>query len=124
MVEVSKVHNFDAIDAADKQEDGKVDQKQSGYSRFSSSMLTVRYYIIRALGCPVPGLPAKFPIIGGRTFVELLLSLALLAIGAIATGGSGAIADYLCAATILLSMRYNILTFVFGLSFERGMVHL
>jgi NAD(P)H-flavin reductase len=95
-------------------------REEDGSSRMGNFMSDVRYYIIRTIGCPVPFLPASVPVIGGRSFIEIFLSAAVIALGVLISGGSGAIADYICAVTILLSMRYNILTVLFGISFERA----
>lgn len=90
------------------------------FAKTSTLLKAFRYYIIRMISCPVPGLPSFIPIIGGKTAVELVATAAIIVIGTLSSGTSGKAADYLGAVTILLCMRHNILTLVFGISFERG----
>ena len=89
-------------------------------SRTAAFLTSLRYYVILAVGCPVPFLKSSVPVIGGRTVIELLGAAATITLGVMLAGTSGRSADYLCAITILLCMRNNILTLLFGLSFERG----
>lgn len=92
----------------------------SSSSTTATFLKSLRYYVILAVGCPVPFLKSSVPVIGGRTMIELLGAAATIALGVMLSGTSGRSADYLCAMTILLCMRNNILTLLFGLSFERG----
>lgn len=85
-----------------------------------------RYWIIRKLSCPVRCLPAKTPVIGGRSFLELaIICLAygiILAITSKAdTGGSGSITSAIGGICVLLGLRHNVFTMVFAISFERAL---
>lgn len=112
--EAKKLHSDEAGDSS------SATGEPGSCSKYTSALITLRYYIILLVGCPVPFLQSSVPVVGGRTVVELLGAAATVLLGVLLTGNSGRRADYLCAMTILLCMRNNILTLIFGLSFERG----
>mmetsp|Transcript_26197 Transcript_26197/g.44193 ORF Transcript_26197/g.44193 Transcript_26197/m.44193 type:complete len:553 (+) Transcript_26197:100-1758(+) len=94
----------------------RTDHWWKSYRDFAS----FRYAVIRCISVPVPFLSHKIPIIGGRTFVELIVVLAIFALG-IATAGGGGTTNVLFGLTILISMRFNVLTLIFGIPFERAL---
>lgn len=83
-----------------------------------------RYFLIRLVSCPVPYLSAKIPVLGGRTFVEIGLMVAVCIIVLKKSvkdfKKAGKVLDYLMALMIVLGMRSNILTLMFGVSFDRA----
>lgn len=86
----------------------------------------LRYHCIRLISCPIPGLSNDFPVIGGRTFIEVVIIVSIFGLGAVlATSAgfedSGEIADVFCAVAVLFGLRNNILELVFGISFERAL---
>ena len=84
----------------------------------------IRYILIRLSSCPVPYLSAKIPILGGRTFVEIGLMIVVCVIVLKKSvrdfKKAGKVLDYLMALMIVLGMRSNILTIMFGVSFDRA----
>jgi predicted ferric reductase len=94
-----------------------------GKSRWRDYLASIRYLIIRTIGCPVPFLQNWIPILGGRTLIELVM----IAVACVVTipqalsdfKGAGTVADYLMMITIVLGFRNNVLTYILGMSFER-----
>jgi hypothetical protein len=89
------------------------------------SMLSIRYKVIRALTFKMQCIPTSFPIIGGRTLIELINLL----IGVVFciylalytnTGNSGSYAAIIAGIAICLGLRNNIFTLLFNVSFERA----
>jgi hypothetical protein len=84
----------------------------------------MRYYLIRLMSCPVPYLSAKVPVIGGRTVVEIALMLIVCIIvmqkACEDFKDAGKVLDYLLAVMVILGMRNNILTLMFGISYDRA----
>jgi hypothetical protein len=86
-------------------------------------LASIRYLIIRTIGCPIPFLQNWIPILGGRTIIELLM----IVVACVVTipqslsdyKGAGVVADYLMMITILFGFRNNALTYLLGMSFER-----
>lgn len=80
---------------------------------------------MRLVSCPVPGLKASFPIIGGHTLIELLcfLMLVLMAISLAMPDNkdAGEIGDLFGAATTIFGLRNNLLHVLFGISYERAL---
>lgn len=93
-----------------------------GYHTFAS----IRYWIIRYLTCPIPGLKRSIPVIGGKSFLELIISGLVLIMVLVYSlrsdaGGVGQVANYLGMLLILLIMRNNFILSIFmGLSFENA----
>ena len=83
---------------------------------------SIRFWVLRAFSTPVPLIPNSILIVGGRTIIEVV-ALILFA----ATALSGMWGSYQSAAekfggiTIILGFRNNILSGVFGISFERAL---
>lgn len=86
-------------------------------------MHTLRYLIIRAISCPMPGLPSSTPVLGDKSLLELVVATATIILGVLLAGSSQHKADYICALCILLCTRYNVLACVFKISRERGMLN-
>jgi hypothetical protein len=86
-------------------------------------LASIRFLIIRTIGCPIPFLPNWIPILGGRTLIELIM----MAVACYVTipeslqdfKEAGVVADYLMAVVILCGFRNNALTYLLGMSFER-----
>jgi predicted ferric reductase len=84
-----------------------------------------RYLLVRAFGCPMPGLSSFIPFIGGRTAFEVIVfifSFFACISKAVedAEGVAGQTMDKLIFVTVMLAMRNNPLMIVFGMSFERA----
>ena len=99
-----------------------------------ASFYKARYLTIRHLTCPVPYLPHSFPIIGGKSVLEcsyFFLALILLVVfcridgeGAMAdTHASGWFTGAFGALTVLLALKNNIASIMFGISFERALFY-
>ena len=84
-----------------------------------------RYWCMRLVSCPVPGLKASIPIIGGRTLIEILcfFLLVLMAISLALPDNkdAGEIGDLFGAATTIFGLRNNLLQVLFGISYERAL---
>lgn len=89
----------------------------------SNSGTNVRYVIIRNMF--VVKLPMSVPLLGGRTISELLAITILVLIGLVGAmsgeEGSGSVASMLGFLLILTGLRYNLLGFFLGISFERAL---
>jgi hypothetical protein len=118
---------------ASKQQDGcdmhpldSTQLRQIGRRRNNPCMSTyqrIRYFLIRLMSCPVPGLKANIPVLGACTLVDLCL-MAIVCSVVLSKSvhnfkKAGKVLDYLIAIMILISMRSNLLTILFGISFER-----
>lgn len=84
-----------------------------------------RYALIRASSLPV-AVPSKFPVLGGKNIIEVGVMLLIFAAGiAVTLGsgeeGSGSVASWIAGFGVLLGLRNNPLTLVFGISFERAL---
>lgn len=84
----------------------------------------LRYGLIRFLS--VGSVSAKTFIIGGKSFIEVLILLLIFGAGLFLTLTSGALGSGSCASWVagmgvLLGLRNNPLTLVFGISFERAL---
>jgi NADPH oxidase len=93
-----------------------------------SQYINFRYLIIRFFTIPLKCLPVSFPFIGGRTLIELLYIILGIVISIAIfskqdTDDSGSISTILAGASVLFSLRNNILTIVCGVSFERAMFY-
>jgi NADPH oxidase len=95
---------------------------------YLSRLKNLRYLIVRIISCPLPFITNYIPIIGGKSAVEILSIFALIIITlavCLATGKDGIaignIADGIFGATIVLGLRNNLLTLLFGISFERAL---
>jgi hypothetical protein len=90
---------------------------------WADHLASIRYFIIRAIGCPIPFLQNWIPILGGRTLIELTMMVvacyASIPESLSDVKEAGAVADYLMTLTILLGFRNNALTYLLGMSFER-----
>eukprot|EP00388_Colpodella_angusta_P001400 GDKJ01004485.1.p1 GENE.GDKJ01004485.1~~GDKJ01004485.1.p1 ORF type:complete len:568 (-),score=40.25 GDKJ01004485.1:1338-3041(-) len=98
----------------------------SNNSSFVHGFYRARYWFIRHTTCPIPFLPARFPVIGGRSLLEILLIMLFIAVtayvGATTDAESlGSLASSLGAIAVVLGFRNNILTLVFTVSFERAL---
>mmetsp|Transcript_14500 Transcript_14500/g.27116 ORF Transcript_14500/g.27116 Transcript_14500/m.27116 type:complete len:558 (+) Transcript_14500:142-1815(+) len=84
-----------------------------------------RYWCMRLVSCPMPGLKASFPIIGGRTLIEIIcfLMLVLMAVSLAMPDNkdAGEIGDLFGAATTIFGLRNNLLQVLFGISYERAL---
>lgn len=85
-----------------------------------SLLSDIRYIIIRTVSCPVPFLTNDVPLIGGRSFAELLIMVAMAALFFV-TAGSGSTESIICAMLVLFGLRNNVLAAIFGVSFERAL---
>ena len=79
----------------------------------------LRYLIIRTISVPVPFFSHQIPIVGGRTAIELVIMAAVAALSILAAGGGGQ-SDVMSGLLVLLAMRWNVLTVVLGIPFERA----
>ena len=100
-------------------------QYSSGPSSVQGRLASCRYWCMRLVSCPVPGLKASVPIIGGRTLVEVIC-VAVLIFMAISLAlpsnqGAGHYGDFFGAATTILGLRNNLLQVLFGISYERAL---
>jgi predicted ferric reductase len=93
-----------------------------------SSIKNFRYLVVRLISCPIPFIRNDIPIIGGKSFIETAALFLIIIITVIVCFGKkkdaqslGHIADGLFAATVVLGLRNNVLTFLFGISFERAL---
>lgn len=96
---------------------------ESAYNFIISSLLYLRYLLVRLFTIPVPFFSNKIPILGGRTVIELAMIGIAFYLG-ITTAMSqfktaGIVTDYLLSITIILAFRHNVLTYFFNISFER-----
>lgn len=89
------------------------------------SLLNFRYKVIRALTFKIQCISPSFPIIGGRTLIEIITIL----IGVLFcvyccfytnTSDSGSLVAMLGGMAIFLGLRNNIFTLLFSVSFERA----
>lgn len=84
----------------------------------------IRYSVTRIISYPFPGFAAWIPYIGGKTSAQTLIccSGALLSIfySLLDTEHKGGkMTDITLAIVVALSMRKNMMTFLFGISYER-----
>lgn len=100
--------------------------KEDGFDS-SNIIISIRYFLVRFLSCPTPGLRNSIPIIGGRTVPELIVILGIPAVtigyfikGAVAPE---TLADYAGFVAVILGLRHNILGILFGISFERAVFY-
>lgn len=86
-----------------------------------------RFFLIRLLSCPVPGLMSCVPIVGGRTVPELVIifgvPLIALAIVFGAKFDAGNMSDFMGMVAIALGLRHNFMAVLFGISFERAVYY-
>ena len=84
----------------------------------------LRYFLIRLTSCPVPYLSAKIPVIGGRSAVEvglmIVISIMVLHKSCENFKKAGKVLDIMLAIMIVLGIRTNLLTIMFGVSFDRA----
>ncbi len=102
------------------------DQKYVPNSSIFSFPIKIRFWIVRFFTCPIPFLSMNDPFIGGKSFIELfgLAFVLAISINFCLSGGAknaGHIADYLGGIMIVFGMRNNILSILFGVSFERAL---
>lgn len=81
---------------------------------------TWRYAQLRAIAIPVPCLPVKVPLIGGRSAAELLIMGFTALIFIILVFSQKSFLDICIAICVVLALRNNILDLLFGISFERA----
>eukprot|EP01038_Epipyxis_sp_PR26KG_P008087 gene8087-10955_t len=89
-------------------------------------LASLRYSIIRATSVPAPfvGKNSVY-LIGGRSIIELLVIIAVfvvvLGMFTIGKDGSanGRVTDFVMAATVIISLRNNILSVLIGMGYER-----
>jgi hypothetical protein len=92
-----------------------------------SAYASIRYFFVRSLCCPVPFMPQTLPVIGGKTLLEIVISILVLLIVAamVFTRGDpnsiGTITQYLGVIMILLALRRISFMSFFGISFERAL---
>lgn len=102
-----------------------VSSNKSFLENLFSSWISFRYLVVRALTCPVPCLPMKISFIGGKSFIEIVALIVTFGITikfSLKTSSSaGYVADYLGGVLVLCGMRNNVLTVLFGVSFERAL---
>jgi predicted ferric reductase len=86
----------------------------------------MRFLLIRALSCPVPGLSSKtVPLIGGRTGLEIIVCI-IIAAAVVAfslVGDAGSVLAASIFVAVILGLRTNVLEIVFGVSFERALYY-
>ena len=92
-------------------------------------LINFRYHLVRLLSIPVPFVPNKIPIIGGRTLIELFFFIAgaILAIVIGCRWREGASAGHTCeaigAVVIIAALRkLGLYSCLFGISFERALI--
>ena len=88
--------------------------------------VTWRYEVIRFLSYPVAWIPCYLPIIGGKTYVELVYIFLLSVLGLLiavldGTKDAGNVADIFGCAAVVFGMRSNLLNAVLGISYERAL---
>ena len=97
-------------------------------STFSGGLLlkaySFRYWMIRSLTCKVPFLPDW--ITQGRTLIELIMieltfNICIIIIQKYDSISSGQLTANIACLMILFGLRNNILTILFGISFERAL---
>lgn len=108
-------------EAVDKEETSFLSQPQS-----RPSYVPWRYSVIRFLSCPVSGLPSNIPIIGGKTYIELVYIVLLGVLGVLiavldGTKDAGHVADIFGCAAVIFGLRSNLLNAVLGISYERAL---
>lgn len=105
-------------------EEPQAQEKQQN-SLLSEKLRWVRYWIIRFVSVPVPFLRSSVPIVGGKTFIELIVLGIAFAIGIMTAlpdyANAGNIADYLGVVTVVVGFRNNILSGLLGISYERAL---
>lgn len=95
-------------------------QSKRNLSSILLPLKSLRYLIVRTVSVPIPFLSHHLSILGGKTAVELGIII-FVSTFAISGAGSGKYNDIMSALLVLLSMRFNVLTAVFGISFERAL---
>lgn len=97
----------------------------SSENMIQGKIASCRYWCMRLVSCPVPGIKASVPIIGGRTLVEIIcvaiLILMAVSLALPSNQGAGHYGDFFGAATTVLGLRNNILQILFGISYERAL---
>jgi NAD(P)H-flavin reductase len=97
----------------------------SDNNTFQSKLSACRYWCIRLVSCAVPGIKSSIPIIGGRTLVEvicvLILAAMAVALSLPSNKTAGHYGDFFGAATTILGLRNNLLSILFGISYERAL---
>ena len=85
----------------------------------------MRYFLIRCSATPVI-VPTKIPFLGGKNVLEMLIMVLITGGGLFITlssgvGGSGSVASWFAGMGVLLGLRNNPMTLLFGISFERAL---
>lgn len=82
-----------------------------------------RAKVIQFFACPTPGLKNTIPLLGGRTVIELLGVIVVMALPIALAGAGGAIdaANVSGLICILLALRFNYALKLLNLSFERAL---
>eukprot|EP01040_Poterioochromonas_malhamensis_P015658 gene15658-17562_t len=83
-----------------------------------------RYKMIKTFTCPLPFIPRSVPIIGGKSFLEILIALGFLVLflflGLADSLTAGNLANFLGLVLVSLAIRNNIVAAFFGLTFEHA----
>lgn len=83
----------------------------------------LKYILFKVLFLPFPFIPRRFPHIGGKSLIELIVCLAIIAVtiyGALQSSlAGGQIASGLGALTVFLSIRNNSALSLVGLTYEK-----
>ena len=91
------------------------------------SYASIRYFFVRMLCCPIPFIPQTLPIIGGKTILEIIVSILVMLIVAAMVltrpdaNDMGVITQYIGVVMILLALRRISFMSLFGISFERSL---
>jgi predicted ferric reductase len=87
----------------------------------------IRFHIIRMISCPIPFLTNAIPFIGGKSLIELgimaFFAWITISVSLPDAEGAGRIADYLGAVVVITGLKNNILTMLFGISYERALFY-
>jgi hypothetical protein len=86
-----------------------------------SQLKSIRYRIVRFFSCPCPGLQSWVPIFGGRTIIEVLAAVVIIACFAGISAQGGTTAEIISLAAVIFGMRNNVLYYLLGISFERAL---
>eukprot|EP01038_Epipyxis_sp_PR26KG_P009358 gene9358-12608_t len=94
-----------------------------------SILTALRYSIIRTTSVPAPLIgKSSVYLIGGRSMIELLVIIAvfIVVLGMFTIGKDGSVSgrttDFVMAATVLISLRNNVLSVLIGMGYERALL--
>eukprot|EP00981_Chlorochromonas_danica_P005571 scaffold1133_cov266-Ochromonas_danica.AAC.1 len=87
---------------------------------------TIRYALLRYIYCPLP-VDRSFPLIGGKSLLEVVIALVVIVIlgviaGQMGDGSAGTLASIIGILTVIFSMRSNFLLTWIGFNFQHSLL--